>query len=178
MKKMITLLLAVMMVFSLAACGSKEPANTLKEGVTLESIVTGLAEEYEMAASMELSKDDLAMLLEMDAADIEECYALMAVMNVSADHCIAVKAAEGKAESVAEALQGRLEFERATFERYLQNPYEKALAGKVITVGDYVVMFILGLPSPEHAFGTSSSDLSYSEQAVEIEKKIMENFNV
>lgn len=169
MKKLIALILVAMMALSLVACGNTaggSNAATLKEGVTLQSIGSDLAEKYQMAANMELSKDDIATLLELDAANIEEAYGMIAMMNVSADHYIAIKATSGNTQAVADALQARLKFEQDTFSQYLPGVYEKTLEGKVITIGDYVFMFILG-----------RDDMSYADEAASIETDIKAGFN-
>lgn len=168
MKKLFAMILAAMMVLTLVACGGSPAGNTnaLKDGVTLKSIVTDLSTKYEMAAYMEMGKDELATLLELDAANMEDAYGMIAMMNVSADHIIAIKATAGNAEKVATALQNRLKFQQDTFSQYLPGVYEKALEGKVLTIGDYVFMFILGREEP-----------GFSADAASIEQDIRANFN-
>ena len=169
MKKVIALILVAMMAISLVACGGTaggSNANTLKEGETLQAIASNLAEKYQMAAYMEMSKEDLATLLELDPATMEEAYGMIAMMNVSSDHIIAVKSTAGNAEKVADALNARLKFQQDTFAQYLPGVYEKTLADKVFTVGDYVFMFILG-----------RDDISYTDEAAAIESDIRAAFN-
>lgn len=169
MKKILSLILAAVMALTLSACGggkTPDKTTTLREGVTLQSLVAQLAEQYQMASYMELGSEELATLLELNASSIAEGYGLVAMMNVSADHIIAIKASEGNTQTVIDALQNRLKFEQDTFSQYLPGVYEKTLEGKVINIGDYVFLFILG-----------RDDISYSEEATSIESDIRAAFN-
>ncbi len=58
MKRIISLLLAAVLLLSSAACGSKEPpAPTLKEGVTLQSMVDSITETYGFTMPSPLDED-------------------------------------------------------------------------------------------------------------------------
>lgn len=166
-KTLIVLLIAATML--LAACGTEAPkpdGTALKDGVTLQSLVSGLCDRYEMAAYMEMSGEDLATLLELSPSDFEEAYGRIAMMNVSADHVVAVKAAPGSSEKIMSALQSRLKFEQDTFSHYLPMVYEKTQQGKVFAVGDYVFLFILGREDP-----------GFAADAASIEQEIRAAFN-
>lgn len=167
-KKILSLVFAAVLALSLAACGGNSGGSTatLREGVTLQSLAGQVAEQYQMASYMELGPEDLGTLLELDPGAMAEGYGLVAMMNVSADHFIAIKASEGNTQAVIDALQNRLKFEQDTFSQYLPGVYEKTLEGKVINIGEYVFMFILG-----------RDDISYSEEATSIEADIRAAFN-
>ena len=167
MKKLVSLLLAAMLLLSAAACGEKEPAApALKEGVTLQSIVDSISEEYEFSMPGALDETMLTDLLGISAEDVEEFAGNITMVMVSADNLIAVKAKEGKLEAVQNALEDRLAFVNQSFEQYLPEQYAKAQAGKVFTVGDYAFLVIMG-----------RMDHDPAAEVAEIEGKIKENFD-
>ena len=144
MKQIISLCLAVLLLLSAAACGSKEPAApTLKEGVTLQDLMDTLSEEYGFAMPAPLDDMILSDLLDIDPGDVEEYAGYITMVNVSSDNLIAVKAKEGKAEDIQKKLEARRDFEVSSFEMYLQDQYDKAQAGKVFAVGDYVFLVMI-----------------------------------
>ena len=167
MKKIVSLLLAAMMLFGATACGSQEPAApTLKEGVTLQSIVDSISEEYEFSMPGALDETMLTDLLGINTDDVEDYAGNITMVMVSADNLIAVKAKEGKLETVQKALEDRLAFVNQSFQQYLPEQYSKAQAGKVFTVGDYAFLVIMG-----------RMDHDPAAEVAEIEEKIKGNFD-
>ncbi len=167
MKKIISMLLATAILLSAAACGSKEPAApSLKEGVTLQSIVDSISEEYEFSMPGAVDDTMLTDLLGIDPADVEEYAGYVTMVMVSADNLIAVKAKEGKLETVTKGLEDRLAFVNQSFQQYLPEQYSKAQAGKVFTVGDYAFLVIMG-----------RMDKDPAAEVAEIEEKIKSNID-
>jgi hypothetical protein len=167
MKKLISMLLAAAILMSAVACGSKEPAApTLKEGVTLQSMVDSISEEYEFSMPGAVDDSMLTDFLGIDTADVEEYAGYITMVMVSADNLIAVKAKEGKLDTVKAALEDRLEFVNQSFQQYLPEQYAKAQAGKVFTVGDYAFLVIMG-----------RMDKDPAAEVAEIEEKIKSNFD-
>ncbi len=161
MKKTIACLLAAMMAVSLAGCGSDETSssgagstssqssssqaekNTLKDGATLQDIVEQINTDIGIVMPAELD-DEIAgdlMYLNLEE-DVEEYYGMFSMSMTSADNVIAVKAKEGRADAVEEALNSRLENIQQMCSQYVDT--EKANAGRVITRGDYVFLLIVG----------------------------------
>ena len=66
------------------------------------------------------------------------------MVNVSSDVVLAVKAKAGQVDAVKAALEARRDAVAASFEMYLPDQYEKALAGRVVTKGDYALLVIGG----------------------------------
>lgn len=144
MKRIVSLCLAALLLLSAAACGSKEPAApTLKEGVTLQSLMDTLVDEYGFAMPGALDDMILSDLLDIDPGDTEEYAGYITMVNVSSDNLIAVKAKDGKVEDIQKKLEARRDFEVASFEMYLQDQLDKAKAGKVFTVGNYVFLVMI-----------------------------------
>lgn len=145
MKRIFAALLAAALLLTAAACGQKTPAApTLKEGVTLQNVVDGIGEEIGITMPAEVDESILKDLIGIDPADVEEYAGYVTMVMVSADNLIAVKAKEGKVETVQNALATRQEMVIKSFEQYLPSELDKSKAGKVITIGDYVFLVILG----------------------------------
>lgn len=147
---------AIMAVFlcatlMLSGCGttkapsSSEPAKpALKADVTLTSLLDGIREKYGFTMPEKVGDEVITQLLEINPDDVEEYAGYITMVNISTDNLIAVKAKPGKTEPIQKALEARRAFMEESFSKYLPDQYEKAKAGKVITVGDYVFLVIMG----------------------------------
>lgn len=143
-KRFVSLVLAAVLLLSTAACGSKESAApALKEGVNLQGLMDSISEEYGFAMPAPLDDTILSDLLDIDPADVEEYAGYITMINVSSDNLIAVKAKEGKAEDIQKKLEARKDFEVRSFQQYLPDQYDKAEAGKVFSIGDYVFLVMI-----------------------------------
>ena len=65
------------------------------------------------------------------------------MVMISSDNLIGLKAKGGKVETVQKALEARKEMVVQSFEQYLPTELDKAKAGKVVTLGDYVFLIIV-----------------------------------
>ena len=169
MKRIFAALCALMVLTT--ACGggnggsSAPAAPTLKEGVTLSSLMEELGTEYEISMPAAVDEQILKDMLGISAEDVEEYAGSISMVMISADNLIGVKAKDGKLETVQKGLEDRLEFVRQSFERYLPDQKEKAAAGKVVTVGDYAFLIIAG-----------RMDKDPAAEVAEIEQKINDSF--
>lgn len=162
MKRMITFILAAVMLLSVVACGKKESAApVLKEDVTLQGLMDSLSEDYGFAMPAPLDEMILSDLLGIDPGDVEEYAGYITMVNVSCDNLIAIKAKEGKAEEIQKKLEERKNFEVSSFQQYLQDQYDKAQAGKVFAVGDYVFLVMIA-KDPENA----ADDVAAAEEVI------------
>ena len=154
MKRIFTAFLAAALLLTSAACGKKAPAApTLKEGLTLKSVVDDIGNEIGITMPAEVDESILKDIVGIEPEDVEE-YAGYVTMVM------------GKVETVQKALAARQETVVKSFEQYLPSELDKAKAGKVITIGDYVFLVILGRMDKDPA----------AETAV-IEEMIRENFD-
>ena len=146
LKRIFAAALSAALLVTMTACGggSKEPAApTLKEGVTLQQVIDQVNEAYPVAMSAELDETILNDLLGIPTDDVEEYAGYITMVMVSADNLIGIKAKEGKVETVQKALEARKEMVVQSFEQYLPTELDKAKAGKVVTLGDYVFLIIV-----------------------------------
>lgn len=152
MKKFVSILAAAICCMAvLAGCGSKggesssAPAGAeMKDGQTVQTVVDQIATEIGVAMPSDVDENFLRDMCYIPTEDMTEYAGKIAIVNTSADNVIAVKAAEGKLESVKAGLEKRLEDVQKSFEMYLPEQYEKAKKGQVITKGDYAFLLILG----------------------------------
>jgi len=91
----------------------------------------------------ELDDSILKDILGIDPEDVEEYTGYITMVNISTDNLIAIKAKEGKVETVQKKLEERQDAQAKEFEKYLQDQYQKVTVGKVIVIGDYVFLATL-----------------------------------
>lgn len=154
-KVLISVLTLAIAASSFVAC-SNTPANnnassseatqtiSLKEGSTLEDIVNKINEDIGIQMASPIDETLLTDLFHISSDMIEEFSGLFAMVMVSSDNVLAVKAAPGKIEDVKAALEQRKTDVEESFAQYLPDQYEKAQAGKVLTKGDYAFLIIAG----------------------------------
>lgn len=172
LKKILAALLAVMMVLSLAACGSKpeEPAEPAPEGSSsaveetpeeapeetpeeapeaegdkLTALHTALKEAYgeNYLPSMPLDETMMAEVVGINMENVESFIAEMPMMSAHVDTFIGIKAKEGAADKVEEELKA---YHTNILENSMQYPMneDKVKASQVLRKGDYVFLVMLG----------------------------------
>lgn len=117
---------------------------TLTEGTKLDDIIMKLGEELGITMPEKVDDTTLVDIIGLNKDDVEEYYGEYAVVNTSADNIIAVKAKDGKVDTVKKALEERKNAVVKNFEQYLPEQLDKAKAGKVIQRGNYVFLVIAG----------------------------------
>lgn len=171
MKKILAMILALMMVLSMAACGRKnneepavpeEPSSSVEEtpvtpeetpeevpagdaDAKLTQLHTALKEAYgeNYLPSMPLDETMMAEVIGINMENVESFIAEMPMMSAHVDTFIGIKAKEGKADQVEEELKA---YHNNIVENSMQYPMneEKVKASQVIRKGDYVFMMMLG----------------------------------
>ena len=146
LKRIFSAALAAALLLVMTACGgSKEPpVPTLKEGVTLQQGIDQVNESYPVAMSAAVDETVLTDLLGISADDVEEYAGYITMVMVSSDNLIGIKAKPDKVETVQKALESQRDAVIQTFEQYLPAQLDKAKAGKVVTIGNYVFLLIVG----------------------------------
>ena len=152
MKKILTLALALALtVTALAGCSGKSGSDKTAEELTelYSSAITdngGEMVEYNPVFT-EVKEDDMsAIILENLGLLVEDMKAFAvssSVMNVQAYGIAAVMPAEGKAETVTDALQSYIDAQKASFEQYLADQYEVASSAKLETLEDGTILMVM-----------------------------------
>lgn len=177
MKKILALLLAISMLsIFMVGCTSDKGSDSDKKEVSLEEIHTAikdsLGEDY--SPNMEMTLEDLENLTGVKAADIEEHIAETPMISVNIDTFIAIKAKEGKADSVEEALEA---YRVGLVENSMQYPMNlaKVEAAKVTRYGDYVFFLMLG-KFDEREEATDEERLEFAQEEIRKVEDIIDGF--
>lgn len=153
MKKVFALLMSAALTLTvLAGCGgSGSQADKTPEEMTqiyAEAITAngGEAVQYNPVISEAKEEDGSAMLLELMGLKAEDmaAYGISAsMMNVQAYGIAAVLPAEGKTETVTEALQSYIDLQKMNFEFYLADQFEVASNARLETLEDGTVLMVM-----------------------------------
>lgn len=153
-KRGAALLLALLAAASLAACGrGTDGAVEDRTADELRELYTGAINahggeqvEYDPVFTQVKEDDNSALLLEMLGLKEEDmdAYAVSAsMMNTRAYGIAAVMPAQGKEEAVKEALQGFIDRQRESFQRYLPDQYAVAESARLETLDDGTVLMVM-----------------------------------
>lgn len=154
MKKALSLALALALaVTALAGCSGKSGGAAAKTPEELTKLYAdaltangGEGVEYNPVISEAKEGDDSALLLEFLGLKAEDMTAFgisMSLMNVNAYAIAAIMPAEGKADTVKQALQTYQENQMASFEMYLADQYDIAKNAKLETLEDGTVLLVM-----------------------------------
>lgn len=148
MKKILSVLLIAISVFSLAACGKEKEPEKVEISLTEvhQAVKDAYGENY--IPSMELDATTLENLMNLKADMYEEVIAEGPMMSAHVDTFIAVKAAEGQADAVEESLNGYRDYLINDAFMYPMNMV-KVQASEIVRHGDYVFFVLLGNVSME-----------------------------
>lgn len=97
-------------------------------------------EPFEKADTLDLTKENAAKELGVNAADIEEGYIERTNDTGRVDEIIVIKAKQGKAETVKAALEKYGETKHKTFTEDMKDLMDISDKREVLVNGDYVVM--------------------------------------
>lgn len=149
MKRITALAMAViMMATAFTACSSNE--KTIKEGTTLKQISEKIDSEFgeygAIAMATEIDETTLKDLYYINPEDVEEFYGTNSMSMTNSDAFLAVKAKDGKVDSIKESLEKRKADLEAQFEFYPVNgSYVRAKSSEIYQVGNYVFFICVGV---------------------------------
>ena len=154
MKRILTFALAMVMVFSLAACGSKtddnkkdnNKKNNTEVAMTAQEIMTGLKEKLGESFDCDTTEDESRMsgYWGLDMSKVED-WAAMSNSNSSLNPSTAVilKVKDGYAQDAAALLQRGYE-QMLSYSRMYNMDLQKVLQARLFVNGNYVALLILG----------------------------------
>ena len=156
MKRFLCFVLCLCLAFSLAACGSSGGGST--EPKDYAAILTAARPEADGEAyvlfqykdgaytatggyASELTQEDVdsqaslsLQMLGLETGDVQEAVFSVSLMNVQSYGMAIVKPAEGKADTVKEALRGFIESQKSAQQNYLPDQYAIAKAARLETM--------------------------------------------
>lgn len=157
MKKIITLILALTLALSvMTGCSAKPKTAGLSpeelEKLYAEAITDARDDETNDAFPVTLGSDEISdevvagMLSDMLGFKSEDAKASamsISLMNVQAYGIVVVMPADGKAEAVKNGLQGFIDRQCESFERYLPDQYEIAQSARLSTLEDGTIVMVM-----------------------------------
>ena len=148
MKRILTFVLAVVMVFSLAACGSKADDSSGKTDVdmTAQEIMDTLKEKLgdSFGCDVAETEDNIGGYWGLDMGQVES-WASMSNSNsaVNSSYAVIVKVKDGYAQEAAALLQTGYE-QILSYSRMYNMDLQKVLQARLFISGNYVALLILG----------------------------------
>ena len=148
MKRILTFLLAVVMVFSLAVCGSKADDSSGKTDVTMtaQEIMDTLKEKLgdSFGCDVAETEDNISGYWGLDMGQVES-WASMSNSNsaVNSSYAVIVKVKDGYAQDAAALLQTGYE-QILSYSRMYNMDLQKVLQARLFVNGNYVALLILG----------------------------------
>lgn len=144
--KVLIILMAVMFMFVLSACGKKESSKDVPMADIHNAVKTAYGESY--IPSMEYDETAVKDIFGIDKDMYDEIIAEGPMMSVHVDTFIAVKAKKDRADEVEELLKN---YKKNNMEQAMQYPMNigKISGASIHRVGNYVFFLQLGEISME-----------------------------
>lgn len=140
MKKLIKALTLTLLCLAFVACSSNTNSVALKDGMTVQDVVTLVGEKAPIQLPMELDETLAVDLANLNLDDVEDFAITKAGTMTSADIIAIVEAKEGKIESVKASLEKMLETEKQN--AYLPDQKEKVENALLTEKGNYVILLV------------------------------------
>lgn len=166
MKKMLTLLLAVCTMLTLAACGGKEAP--IQKNYTAQEVFDAIRDAYgeDFLPDGDMMEEEFTETYGLNMDEVEEICAQITMISFHPDRLLVVKAKEGKGESVEKTLSAARDQLVENGMWYPAN-LAKVNASRVLRQGDYVVYMMLGAVDPD--MQASEEDAAkFAEEQMEI----------
>lgn len=173
MKKIIVMLLAISMLAVFAVgCAPKVVDKDVDIKEIHTAVKDSLGEDY--VPNMDLDEETLENMLGVKAEDIEEFIAQTPMISVSVDTFIAIKAKEGKADTIEEALNS---YRKNLVENSMQYPMNlaKVNASEVVRHGDYLFFIMLG-KFDDRDDATEEEQLEFAKEEVKNVEEVINKF--
>lgn len=162
MKKWMMGMMAAACLF-LVACGGSDKTKDVPTADLAAAVQEAYGENF--AATAETPEEYLEELYGVKLDDLEEYTASMSMISVNPDQMLIVKAKEGKADAVEEALNQAKENLIANTFTYPMNQ-AKVNATTVVREGNYIALFMLGQADMESE--TDEEAKEFAEAQVQI----------
>lgn len=143
-KKVIYVVIAIVVVAIIAVGAFLLGGNNKNVALDLQQLNTALSEKapFNEMATMDITSEELSMLMEVNAEDIEAVIGKIPMMNVHASMYLVIEAKEGSAETVKEKVDAYAQAQEAQWQMYLPEQYELVKQRKSGIVGNYVYLII------------------------------------
>lgn len=155
MKKFVPVLLALVMVLSMAACGQSGDNKKAGDNGKSNTTVTATPKDIEQKIADAVGKDNYLCDTDIDKDWFQNCYQLdmskvedyvakqNAISSVNVDTVIVLRVKDGYADSAAKALNDNFS-QMVSYVRQYPFGTAKVLNGRLYQSGNYVVYIIAG----------------------------------
>lgn len=143
-KKVIYVVIAIVVVAIIAVGAFLLGGNNKEVVLDLQQLNTALSEKapFNEMATMDITSEELSMLMEVNAEDVEAVIGKIPMMNVHASMYLVIEAKEGSVETVKEKVDAYALAQEEQWQRYLPEQYELVQQRKSGVVGNYVYLIV------------------------------------
>lgn len=143
-KKVIYTVIAIVVVALIALGAFLLGGNNTEVALDLQQLNTALSEKapFNEMATMDITSEELSMLMEVNTEDVEAVIGKIPMMNVHASMYLVIEAKEGSVETVKEKVDAYAQAQEAQWQMYLPEQYELVKQRKSGVVGNYVYLII------------------------------------
>lgn len=179
MKKILVLVLAAVLLLSVAACGdNKNAPGTIKDGKSLQDVLDAVDAKFNekypgdygaVPMRMPIDEQYISDFMALDGTSYDEYAGSVAGVMLRSDALFAIKAKEGRVEAVRQAVEKQLSAITAQFEFYpVSGSYDRAKAGEAYVKGNYVFLIIVGASDPDvEGAGTYDADVQMTKETID-----------
>lgn len=143
-KKVLYLLIAIVAVAIIVVGACFLIKNNKTKTLDLQQLNISLSEKnpFNEMATMDITTEELNMLLEINPEDVEGVIGKIPMMNVHASMYLVIESKEGLVDAVKEKVEQYAQAQETQWQMYLPEQYELVQQRKSGVVGNYVYLII------------------------------------
>ncbi len=143
MKKLITLILALVLMFSFAACSGNETPDAEAAEINVEEVYASIESAVEMNEMTILEEDMILNLLGIEAEKTVQLKVAEAADGLLADEIWLIEAVdEAAAQEIVSLANTRIEVQAAASKTYSPEQHEIVNKAEIITNGNFVAFIV------------------------------------
>lgn len=143
-KKVLYAIIAVVIIAAIIVGAYFLIGSNKSKVLDLQQLNTSLSEKapFNEMATMDITAEELTMLLEIDSENIQGVVGKMPLMNVHASMYLVIEAKEGSVDTVKQKVEEFAQTKEEQWKMYLPEQYELVQQRKLGQVGNYVYLII------------------------------------
>lgn len=143
-KKVLYAIIAIVIIAAIIVGAYFLIGSNKSKVLDLQQLNTSLSEKapFNEMATMDITAEELTMLLEIDSENIQGVVGKMPLMNVHASMYLVIEAKEGAVDTVKQKVEEFAQAKEEQWKMYLPEQYELVQQRKLGQVGNYVYLII------------------------------------
>ena len=143
-KKVLYAIIAIVIIAAIIVGAYFLIGSNKSKVLDLQQLNTSLSEKapFNEMATMDITAEELTMLLEIDSENIQGVVGKMPLMNVHASMYLVIEAKEGSVDTVKQKVDEFAKAKEEQWKMYLPEQYELVQQRKLGQVGNYVYLII------------------------------------